>query len=122
MQRGFVRAENDRLVFEDGSEARFWGANVQARALFDASNEMIEQQARRIAGLGFNLVRIHHHDSADWSPSLFLSNTDNTSELDAKNLDRIDYWVKCLKENGVYIWLDLHVGKTVSSRGSDRIL
>lgn len=109
--KGFVQAEGDRLVFEDGSEARFWGANIQAYALFNASNQMIEQQARRIARLGFNLVRIHHHDSADWSPNLFVPNADNTSELDEKNLDRIDYWVKCLKDNGVYVWLDLHVGR-----------
>ncbi len=109
--KGFVKANGDRLVYGDGSEARFWGANVQAYALFDATNEAIEQQAKRIASLGFNLVRIHHHDSAEWSPNVFVKDADNTRELDEKSLDRIDYWVKCLKDNGVYVWLDLHVGR-----------
>ncbi len=110
-QKGFVKAQGERLVFGDGSEARFWGANVQAYALFNATDDAIEQQARRIAALGFNLVRIHHHDSADWSPSVFDDDADNTRVLDDKRLDRIDYWVKCLKDNGVYVWLDLHVGR-----------
>jgi hypothetical protein len=110
-QKGFVKADGDRLVFGDGTEARFWGANVQAYALFNATDQAIEQQARRIAALGFNLVRIHHHDSAEWSPSVFVKDADNTRVLDEKHLDRIDYWVKCLKDNGVYVWLDLHVGR-----------
>lgn len=110
-QKGFVKAQGERLVFGDGSEARFWGANVQAYALFNATDDAIEQQARRIAALGFNLVRIHHHDSADWAPSVFVDDADNTRVLDEKRLDRIDYWVKCLKDNGVYVWLDLHVGR-----------
>ncbi len=109
--KGFVRADADRLVFGDGSEARFWGCNVQAYALFNATDEAIQQQAKRIAALGFNLVRIHHHDSADWAPSVFVKDSDNTQTLDDAQLDRIDYWVKCLKDNGVYVWLDLHIGR-----------
>lgn len=109
--KGFVTVQGDKLVFSNGGEARFWGCNVQAYALFNATNEAIEQQARRIAALGFNLVRIHHHDSAEWSPSVFAKDAANTQSLDDANLDRIDYWVKCLKDNGVYVWLDLHTGR-----------
>ena len=108
---GFVKADGEKLVYGDGSEARFWGTNIMAYALFNATDDAIENQAKRIAALGFNLVRIHHHDSADWSPSVFFANADNTKSLDEKSLDRIDYWVKCLKDNGVYVWLDLHVGR-----------
>ncbi len=109
--KGFVKADGDKLVYGDGTEARFWGTNIMAYALFNATDEAIQNQAKRLAALGFNLVRIHHHDSADWSPSVFAQNADNTRTLDERSLDRIDYWVKCLKENGIYVWLDLHVGR-----------
>ena len=33
-RRGFVRADGDRLVFADGSPARFWGGNLAAYSLF----------------------------------------------------------------------------------------
>lgn len=109
--KGFVKVEGDHFVYGDGTEAKFWGCNVAAFALFDATNAAIEQQAKRIAALGYNLVRIHHHDSANWSPSVFVKDSPDTQHLDAKQLDRIDYWVKCLKDQGVYVWLDLHVGR-----------
>ena len=110
--RGFVKADGDRFVFADGTPAKFWGCNVQAYALFVAKNDAIEQQAKRIAALGYNLVRIHHHDSADWvTPNVFQKDATDTQHLDAGAMDRIDYWVKCLKDNGVYVWMDLHVGR-----------
>ena len=109
--KGFVHADGDRLAFADGSDAKFWGCNVQAFGVFDATNDAIEQQAKRIAALGYNLVRIHHMDSADWSPNVFVKDANDTQHLDATQLDRIDYWVKCLKDNGVYVWLDLNVGR-----------
>jgi hypothetical protein len=108
-KHGRVQADGDRLRFEDGTLARFWGANLQAYALFNGKKEDIANQAKRIAALGFNLVRLHHHDS-DWvSPNVFEKGT--TQKLDDAALDTLDYWVKCLKDEGVYVWLDLHVGR-----------
>jgi hypothetical protein len=110
-RHGKVRAEGDRLVFEDGTEARFWGANLQAYALFDGKKEDVANQAKRMAALGYNLVRLHHHDS-DWvSPNVFDRASGTTQKLSDFALDRLDWWVKCLKEEGIYIWLDLHVGR-----------
>lgn len=62
-KRGFVRAVGDRLEFADGTPARFWGVNLSAYALFRTRDEQVRAQARRLARLGFNLVRLHHHDS-----------------------------------------------------------
>jgi hypothetical protein len=108
---GRVKAVGDRLVFQDGTPVRFWGANVQAYALFHGSKDDIKTQARRIAALGFNLVRIHHHDS-DWvQPNVFDESGGTTQKLDEKSLDLVDWWVKCLKDEGIYVWLDLHVGR-----------
>jgi len=108
---GFVQAVGDHLEFEDGTAVRFWGANLAAYALF-VDDSQIDAQARRIARLGFNLVRIHHHDSTRWvSPTVIDKSQIDSRSLDATGMDRLDYWVYALKENGVYVWLDLHVGR-----------
>jgi hypothetical protein len=109
-RRGFIRADGDRLVFQDGTEARFWGTNLSAYALFD-DKAAIRRHARRIAQLGYNLVRIHHHDSAWVKPNVLSPPHNGRTALNAQALDAIDWWVKCLKDEGVYIWLDLHVGR-----------
>lgn len=111
--RGFVRADGDRLVFEDGTEARFWGGNIAAYAIF-ADKENIATQARRIAALGYNLMRIHHHDSMAWVRRTVIDQSrPDSRHLDEEVMDRLDWWIKCLKDEGVYVWLDLHVGRLV---------
>jgi hypothetical protein len=113
-QHGGVRVKGDQLVFEDGTPARFWGANLAASALFVGKLE-INQQAKRIAELGYNLIRIHHHDS-DWvKPNVFDPSVKDTRTLNPQALDRIDYWVSALKDQGVYVWLDVHVGRMLKS-------
>jgi hypothetical protein len=114
--RGIVKAAGERLVFEDGTPARFWGTNLTAGALFKTSREATREQAMRLSALGFNLVRLHHHDS-DWvKPNVFGDKTQtNTQRLDPAALDAIDWWIKCLKDEGIYVWLDLHVGRTLTA-------
>jgi hypothetical protein len=110
-RRGFLSTEGDRLVFADGSETRFWGANIAAHAIF-ADKEHIKQHARRLADLGFNLVRIHHHDSTGWvRPTVIDQSREDSRQLDPAALDRLDWWIRCLKDEGIYVWLDLHVGR-----------
>jgi hypothetical protein len=105
---GFLRTSGDRLVFEDGTPARFWGIDVMAYALF-SSNTQIERHARRLAMLGFNLVRLHHHDTTGWVvPTVIDMHLKNSRMLDRNGIDRVDYWIKCLHDNGIYVWLDMH--------------
>jgi hypothetical protein len=105
---GFLKSVDGRLQFEDGTPARFWGINVMAYALF-SSNQQIARHAKRLAMLGFNLVRLHHHDSTRWvSPTVIDRHADNSRQLDPVGIDRVDYWIKCLRDNGIYVWLDMH--------------
>lgn len=109
-KRGFVKARNEDLVFEDGTRARFWGTNITAATLFKTSKSNVKKQASRLSKLGFNLVRLHHHDSVWVNPNIFGSkDRQDTLRLSKKSLDKLDWWIKCLKEEGIYIWLDLHV-------------
>jgi Cellulase (glycosyl hydrolase family 5) len=109
-KHGFLKATPDGLVFEDGTPARFWGTNLAAYALFGTSRENVRQQARRLSELGFNLVRLHHHDSPWVNPNIFGDRTSpDTRSLSPAALEKLDWWIKCLKDEGIYVWLDLHV-------------
>jgi hypothetical protein len=110
-KRGFVKTQGDALVFGDGTPARFWGTNVTAYALFNTPKDAACQQAKRLAALGFNLVRIHHHDSPWVNPNIFGDGkfAKDTQRIDASMQDKIDNWIGCLKNEGIYVWLDLHV-------------
>jgi hypothetical protein len=109
-RRGFVRAQGGRLVFEDGADARFWGTNVNGGANFPTRQEA-EQVAERLAKFGVNLVRLHQMD-AEWStPNIFQFNRAepqrDTRSLDPRSMDRLDAFIWCLKEQGIYIYLDM---------------
>ena len=115
-KHGFVKAVKDRLEFEDGTPARFWGTNLTAGALFGTARETVKLQARRLSELGFNLVRLHHHDSSWVSPNIFGDqNAPDTRNLSATMLEKLDWWIKCLKDEGIYVWLDLQVGRQLKA-------
>lgn len=117
-KHGFVQARGEQLVFEDNTPVRFWGTNLSAYALFKSPDEEIAQQAKRLSALGFNLVRLHHHDSPWVSPNVFGDGTQvrGTQQLDAESMRKLDLWIKALKDEGIYIWLDLHVQRALTAQ------
>jgi hypothetical protein len=111
-RHGFIRADGDRLIFADATPARFWGANLAGNALFQTPRVNIASQARRLAQLGYNLVRFAHHDS--WSkPNVFIASSADTRHLNPAALDTLDWWIKCLKDEGIYVWLDMVHGRLI---------
>ncbi|UDU83713.1 cellulase family glycosylhydrolase [Pseudomonas sp. HN2-3] len=116
-KRGFVKASGEQLVFEDNTPVRFWGTNLSAYSLFKTPDEEITKQAKRLSALGFNLVRLHHHDSPWVSPNVFGDGTliRDTQQLNAESLRKIDLWVKSLKDEGIYVWLDMHVQRALTA-------
>lgn len=114
-QHGHVKAVGEDLFFENGEPARFWGTNVSAYALFITDDPNIQQQAKRLARLGFNLVRIHHHDSQWVTPNIFDDPTHNTRTLSYLALKKLDWWIKSLRDEGIYVWLDLQVERTYTA-------
>jgi hypothetical protein len=107
-RHGAVRADGDRLVFADGTPARFWGANLAGPVLFSTPRENIPRQARRMARLGYNLMRIHQQESGWVQPNIYGQNPRDSRHLDPRSLDALDLWVRCLTDEGIYVWLDLH--------------
>lgn len=117
-KRGFVRAVGEQLQFADGTPARFWGTNISAYTLFGTPLDAIKLQARRLSELGFNLVRLHHHDSPWVNPNIFGSQDqlESTRQLSNDALERLDWWIKCLRDEGIYVWLDLHVQRGMTAK------
>jgi hypothetical protein len=119
-KRGFLKVEGDKLKFQDGTEARFWGTNLTAYALFGSNRiDELKREARRLSALGFNLVRLHHHDSEWVQPNVFGNKAADTQHLNEEALRRLDWLIKALADEGIYVWLDLHVGRKVTA--GDRI-
>lgn len=111
-KHGFVKAQGDSLVFADGTPVKFWGGNIMAYSLFKSSDNDIKTHAKRLAQLGFNLIRLHHHDSKWVMPNVFKNPGLDTQHLSEDALKKLDWWIHCLKEQGIYIWMDLHVGRS----------
>ena len=107
-KHGFVKTVGSNFEFSDGAPAIFFGANVQANSLFIKNKKRIKQHAKRLASLGFNLVRLHHHDSLWVKPNL-ISNGATTQDFNLNALDSYYWWVKCLRDEGIYVWVDLQV-------------
>jgi hypothetical protein len=109
-KHGFMTVQGNRFVFQDGTEMKFWGTNFNSGANFPP-HEYSRKVAKRLAKTGINIVRFHQLD-AEWStPNIFQfakgKFSNNTRSLDPESLDRLDYLIYCLKEEGIYIYLDL---------------
>jgi hypothetical protein len=108
-KRGFLSVNGPKFVFEDGTEGRFWGTCFNSASIFP-SHEHAEKVARRLAKFGVNMMRPHQMD-AEWStPNIFQftrgRRRDDSRSLDPESMDRFDYLVHCLKEQGIYIYMD----------------
>ena len=100
----------ERIKIKDGhfyyknKQVRFFGTNVAYSSAFPPKTES-PYIAKRMAQLGINVVRFHHMDSRDiWKDNA-------NSILSPEKLDLLHYFLFCLKNNGIYANLNLHVSR-----------
>jgi hypothetical protein len=105
---GFLRAEGALIVNEQGKPVRLFGTNFCGQACFPEA-QAAEQVARHLAKSGVNVVRLHHMDNG-WGRSIIRNN--ETSELDAEYLAKLDKLIAELMANGIYVNINLHVSRT----------
>ncbi|TWU58439.1 hypothetical protein Poly51_12170 [Rubripirellula tenax] len=111
--QGFVQLR-DGHFFEGDDRIRFWGMNLCFPANFP-THEDADLIAPHLAKSGINAVRFHHMDmqsapSGIWKPV----GADGRRELDPEMVDRLDYFLAKLHDNGIYADLNLHVSRTLS--------
>lgn len=109
-KHGFLKTKGDKFVFEDGTEARFWGTNLNGGANFP-EHSYADILASRLAKIGINLVRFHQLDAQWNTPNIFSfakgKRVDNTLSFDTESLDRLDYLISALKSRGIYCYMDM---------------
>ena len=124
-KHGFVEVKQGHLYYENGKRAKFVGFNFPARANMP-DHKTAEQISLRLATMGVNVVRLHAVDAPiakkrGWSTnpdSPLIDYNSGTSRIFCdEGLDRFDYWVSKLKEQGIYLHVDLLVGARVYGRG-----
>ena len=101
-KHGFLQVTPDgHFKFENGDDkVRFVGA-VQVAASCFPEKEYARPLAGRLAKFGINMIRIHAIDG-DGDGGIFANSGNNTLDLDEERLDKLDYFIKCLKDKGIY--------------------
>ena len=111
-QSGFVRVKDGRFVDGRGERLRLLGTNVTFATAFP-DKEQAPPIARRMAAMGFNVVRFHHMDNAVRPRGIWDPAFKDKQHLDAEQLDRLDWFIYQLKQSGIYANLNLHVSRTL---------
>lgn len=109
-KHGFMQVDGENFRFEDGTPVKFWGVMFNGAACFP-THEKAEQVARRLAQTGINIVRLHQMDDEWTAPNLYRltagERVKNTRDLSEESLERLDYLLKCLKDQGIYVSVDM---------------
>jgi hypothetical protein len=98
-KRGGVRMVKDGFAFEDGTPVKFWGTNLSYTANAP-DREIADFTAARFAKYGINAVRMHKFSYP--TGQMGIGDPNDSTRMDPKGLDRLDYFVSKLKEHGIY--------------------
>ncbi len=108
---GRVRISPDgHLYFEKrpGKRIRFFGTNLCFSACAP-SHEIAEKMAKEIRKCGYNSVRLHHIDNG----TLLNTSSPVSTELDPAKMERFDYLIHQLRQQGMYLTLDFYSSRTL---------
>jgi len=109
-RHGFVAVKGDRFVFEDGTPARFLGAQVGG-----FSKDQTDYAVRRMRRQGINITRQHGLEGLN-------SRSGRTSfDYSEQGFDRLDYLIAKLGENGIYMILDVHYPLVYRFKAGDEV-
>ena len=132
-KHGWLVSRNGHAEFEGrpGVPARFYGVNLCMTANYLRPDE-IEKVTDRLIRLGYNAIRIHHHDD-EWAKALsgrgrpdssggLHEDTSPPSAPPDNAIDRLDRLVAACVRKGIYITTDLYVSRRIPWRefGVDR--
>ncbi len=99
---GWLKAVGGSFEFEKrpGQARRFYGVNLCFTANYP-THEMADVLTDRLVRLGYNTIRIHHHD-------------DTWNHADPEMLDRLDYLLAQAIRKGLYVTTDMYVSRRVT--------
>ena len=117
-KHGRVIARPDgQFAFEKRPDVpqRFYGVNLCFGAHY-VSHAEADRLAERLVRLGYNALRIHHHERD------LVRGQPNTTTFDPRRLDEFDYLMAALIRRGIYLTTEIYVSRPVPWRevGVDR--
>lgn len=121
-KHGFITERDGHFYFEDGTRGKFVGFNLPTRANMP-DHHTADVLSTRFASMGVNVIRVHAADAPcaprGWScrPGYSIINYDDpTGPLNPAGLERLDYFIACLREKGIYIHMDLLVARQFTDK------
>jgi hypothetical protein len=119
-RHGFVRVKDGRFA-TDAGPIRFHATNLTGPANFP-SRAAADKLAARLARFGINCVRLHFMDTwyVNFMPkptqAILADDAQTQRNLDPGQLDKLDYMIAAFKKLGIYVNVNLHVGRTLDER------
>ena len=108
---GFVAVADGHFVDASGRRLRLFGTNVTGDSCFP-DEDVARRLARRLRQYGFNCLRLHFMDfSSGGSSRDSLWDDPATGKLSDRNLAKLDRLIAECAANGIYLNLNLHVGR-----------
>ncbi|HEY3324791.1 MAG TPA: carbohydrate binding domain-containing protein [Planctomycetota bacterium] len=100
----------DGHLFAGAQRVRLFGVNLTSAACFP-DHESAEKIAARMAKFGINAVRFHFLDATWGKPQLINYESGSWTNWNTDTLDKLDYFISKLREQGIYADLNLLVGR-----------
>ncbi len=113
-KHGFLKFENENLVFEDGTKIKFWGTNICSRLPF-VEAVRADSFVNFLSRYGINAVRFHKFT---WH----AYDGDHSTQLDPEKFERLDYFQAKLREKGIYYGWSHIYGHRVQPADSTNLL
>jgi hypothetical protein len=116
-KHGRIGSQDDKLVY-NGKPIKLWGIN-NCYASCAPEKDLADKRAAMYRRYGINAVRLHKYaDGTGWAgiqaPESFL-------KFDKDKLDRMDYYIATLKENGIYTKLSSTFGVKLGPEDSKHV-
>jgi len=103
---GVLKTSADKLLFEDGSAAKFWGVAITVSKKFPPESKVDTKKiVDKLSKYGFNLVRIN---GLDFPRYKLYPRWLKTGKLDSDIMNRLDYFIAELKKAGIYYSLSIN--------------
>ena len=97
-KHGWLKMDRDRMSFEDGTPAVFWGTNVTERNVHMGKTDTVAAGSQ--AKYGINAVRFHKFT---WTQTGVVVSSGKTTELDPIKMDLMDEYFFELKQEGIHV-------------------
>ncbi len=114
-ERGRVTITDDGHFSAGGERIRFLGVNMSFAGGLPAPEDGAKIAAR-LARFGVNIVRFHHLDTRPWPDGLRAKDGEDSGTLHPKAMARMDQFIAELRKRGIYVNLNLLVGRPFDSR------